>query len=67
MLNLKDPKTTTVAIIVGIISLVLVGALIMHQIDVSSFGAAIGTVGSTGGVVIGYFAADSKQSPPPAV
>jgi len=66
MLNLKDPKTTTVAIAVGIITFVLVAALIMKLMDVSSFGAAVGAVSAGGTTVIGYFAADGKQSPPPA-
>jgi TRAP-type mannitol/chloroaromatic compound transport system permease large subunit len=59
---MKDPKTTTVAIIGGLILFVLVGALIFKQIDGPTFGEAAGAVGTFLGVLIGLFSADSKKA-----
>jgi len=61
---MKDPKTTTVAIIGGVILFALVGALILHKIDGPTFGEAAGAVGTFLGVLVGLFSADSKPSPP---
>jgi len=60
---MKDPKTTTVAIIGGVILFALVGALILHKIDGPTFGEAAGAVGTFLGVLVGLFSADSKMPP----
>ena len=58
---MKDSKTTSVAIIGSIVLFALVGALILKKMDITSFTAAIASVGAFLGVLVGLFAADSKK------
>ena len=58
---MKDPKTTSIAIVGAIILFALVSALIFKKIDVASFTAAIASVGAFLGVLVGLFASDSKK------
>ncbi len=51
---MKDPKTTSIAIIGAIILFALVSALIFKKIDVASFTAAIASVGAFLSVLVAF-------------
>jgi hypothetical protein len=63
---MKDPKTTTVAIIGGLVLLICVLGLVFKTLDLTTFTAVLATTATFCGTLIGLFAKDGNSTPPQA-
>ena len=60
---MKDPKTTTVAILGGVVLLIAVLGLVFKGIDVQTFTTILASTGAFVGTLVALFAKDSSTPP----
>jgi len=60
---MKDPKTTTVAIIGGLVIIISVLGLVFKGIDIATFSTVLATTGAFCATLVSLFAKDSGTPP----